>query len=82
MHYKTRFNLIALLYIKYHKLAQDFFFKKLKFYLARIKLFKSDSQDIYNVIITNFISNKCRSFELSIHQRMVISEISALPSKE
>ena len=35
-----------------------------------IKSIKSDSKDIYNVT-KDYISNKCCSFELSIHQRIL-----------
>ena len=39
-----------------------------------IKSIKSDSKDIYNVT-KDYISNKCCSFELSIHQRILKKKI-------
>ncbi|XDV46539.1 hypothetical protein PO909_014421, partial [Leuciscus waleckii] len=48
------------------------FFKEMNTFIQQgcIKLIKSDSKDIYNVT-KDSISNKCCSFELSIHQRIM-----------
>jgi len=42
-----------------------------------MKLIESDSKDIYNVT-KDSISDKCCSFELSIHQRMKYEVFSTL----
>ena len=55
----------------------DFFVFERKLVLIQqgcIKSIKNDSKDIYNVT-KDYISNKCCSFELSIHQRILKKKI-------
>jgi len=61
---------LSLSHTPFQKLGSNTFFNELNTFInqGRIKLIKIDSKGIYN-LTKDFISNKCCSFELSIHQR-------------